>query len=52
MGQINELSEINCKKEVMEQANKEGNIVDFAALIDLCHLKNSEFEKFQKLQRP
>ena len=31
-------------KEVIEEARNEGTTVHFASLMDLCHLKNSEFE--------
>ena len=41
------------KKEVIDEARKEGKTVHCASSMDICHLKNSELEpKFQKLQRP
>ena len=37
------------KKEVIREAQKEQRTVDFATLMDICHLKNAELEsKFQK----
>ena len=37
------------KKEVIDEARKEGKTVHFASRMDICHLKNSEFEpQFQK----
>ena len=37
------------KQEVIEEARSEGRKVHFASLMDLCHLKNSEFEpQYQK----
>ena len=46
-------TKVKSKKEVIEQAQKEGRTVQLATLIDLCHLKNSELkQKFQQIQRP
>ena len=33
------------KKEVIEQAQKEGKPFHFASLVDLCHLKDSNWNK-------
>ena len=39
---------LRSKRQVIEKARKEERIVHFAALMELCHLKNSEMEqKFQ-----
>ena len=44
-----QLTKVRNKKEVNAEARKEGKTVHFALLIDLCHLKNSEFgPQFQK----
>ena len=44
-----QLTKVRNKKEVVDEARKEGNTVHFASLMDICHLKNSELEpKFQK----
>ena len=50
MGQVKELESTarihsSKKKEVIGNAQREGKTVHFAALTDLCHLKNSELEK-------
>ena len=47
-----QVTNVKSKKEVIEKARKEGRTVHLATLMDLCHLKNLEFEqKFQKIQR-
>ena len=38
------LTKIRNKKEVIEETRNKGRKVDFASLVDLCHLKNSELE--------
>ena len=44
-------TKVRNKKEVIDEAKKEGNTVHFASLMDPCHLKNSELEpKLQKFQ--
>ena len=44
-----QLTRVKNKKEVIEEARKEGKTVHFASLVDLCHLKNSELEpQYQK----
>ena len=44
-----QLTKVRNKKEVIDEARKEGRKVHFASLMDLCHLKNSELEpKYQK----
>ena len=44
-----QLTKVRNKKEVIGEARKEGKIVHFASLMDICHLKISELEpKFQK----
>ena len=44
-----QLTEVRNKKEVIDEARKEGKIFHFASLMDICHLKSSELEpKFQK----
>ena len=36
---------------MIDEARNKGNAAHFAALKDLCHLKNSEFEpQFQKIK--
>ena len=48
-----QLTKVRNKKEVIDEARKEGKIFHFASLMDICHLKYSELEpKFQKIQRP
>ena len=43
------MEKVKSKKEVIKEAQKNNNKVYFAALMDLCHLENSELEpKFQK----
>ena len=43
------LTKVRNKKEVIDEARKEGKTVHFASLMDICHLKNSELEpQFQK----
>ena len=40
---------VRSKKEVMQEAQKEGRTVHFASLMDICHFKNAELEPtFQK----
>ena len=47
-----QMTKVNSRKEVVQKAQKEGRTVYFAALMDICHLKNSELnQKFQKKQR-
>ena len=44
-----DLTKVRSKKEVIDEARKEGRQVHFASLVDLCHLKNAELEtKHQK----
>ena len=44
-----QMTKVKSKKEVVQKAQKEGRTVYFAALMDICHLKNSELnQKFQK----
>ena len=39
------------KKEVIEQAQKEGRVVQIAALVDMFYLKNAELQaKFQSYE--
>ena len=47
-------SKVRRKKEVMEEAQKEGNAVHFATLMDLCHLKQKLRigQEVPKIQRP
>ena len=43
------LTKVRSKKEVIDEARKEGRKVHFATLMDLCHLKNAELAaKHQK----
>ena len=43
------LTKVRSKKEVIEEARMSGAKVHFAALMDICHLKNAELEaKHQK----
>ena len=42
-------TKVRNKKEVIDEARKEGKTVLFASFMDICHLKNSELEpKVQK----
>ena len=44
-----QLTEVENKSEVIDEAKNKGHISHFASLMDLCHLKNSESEpRFQK----
>ena len=44
-----QLTKVRIKKEVIDEARKEGKTVHFASFMDLCHFKNSGLEpKFQK----
>ena len=44
-----QLTKVRTKKEVIDEARKEGKTVHFALSMDICHLKNSELEPiFQK----
>ena len=44
-----QLTKVRNKKEVIDDARNEGRKVQFASLMDVCHLKNSELEpQFQK----
>ena len=43
------LTTVRSKKEVIDEARTKGAKVHFAALMDICHLKNAELEaKHQK----
>ena len=43
-----QLTKVRSKKEVIGEARKEGKTVAFAALMDICHLKNAKLElKYQ-----
>ena len=43
------LTKVRSKKEVIDEARTKGAKVHFASLMDICHLKNAEFEaKHQK----
>ena len=43
------LTKVRSKKEVIDEARASGATVHFAALMDICHLKNAELEtKHQK----
>ena len=43
------LTKVRSKKEVIDEARTSGAAVHFASLMDICHLKNAEFEaKHQK----
>ena len=39
-----QLTKVRIKREVIEEARNKGRKVQFATLMDLCHLKNSELE--------
>ena len=39
-----QLTKVRNKKEVIDEARKEGKTVHFASLMDLCHLKNLELQ--------
>ena len=39
-----QVTKVGNRKEVIEEARKEGNTVHFASLMCNCHLKNSELE--------
>ena len=39
-----QLTKVRNKKEVIDEARKEGKTVRFASLMDICRLKNSELE--------
>ena len=42
-------TKVRSKKEVIQEAQKEGRTVHFASLMDIFHPKNAELEpKFQK----
>ena len=46
------LTKVRSKKEVIDEARTSGAKVHVASLMDMCHLKNAEFEaKHQKIQR-
>ena len=38
------LTKVRCKKKVIDEARTSGAKVHFASLMDMCHLKNAEFE--------
>ena len=43
------LEKVKSKKEVIREAQKNNNKVQFTSLMDLCHLQNSVLEpQFQK----
>ena len=43
------LTKVRSKKEVIDEARTKDAKVDFASLMDICHLKNAELEtKHQK----
>ena len=45
------LTKVRSKKEVIDEARTKGAKVNFASLMDICHLKNAELEaKHQKYQ--
>ena len=47
-----QLTKVRNKKQVIDEARKKGNKFNFASLMDLCHLQNSELEqKNSKVQR-
>ena len=47
-----DVRKVKSKKEVIKRHRKTTTKVHFASLMDLCHLKNSEFEpQFQKYKR-
>ena len=39
-----QLTKVRNKKEVIDEVRNKGRKVNFASLMDLCHLKNSELE--------
>ena len=44
-----QLTTVRSKRDVIDEARKEGKTIHFASLMDLCHLKNAELEaKHQK----
>ena len=46
------LEKVKTKKEVILEAQRDKTKVHFAALMDICHIKNAELEpKLQKIQR-
>ena len=45
------LTKVRNKSEVIDKARTSGTKVHFASLMDICHLKNSELEAKQKIQR-
>ena len=45
------LMKVKSKKQVIDKARTSGVTVHFASLMDICHLKNAEFEaKHQKIR--
>ena len=47
-----QLTKVRNKKDVIDEARKEGKTVHFASLVGICHLKNSKLEpKHQKYKR-
>ena len=45
------LTKVRSKKEVIDEARTSGATVHFTSLMDICHLKNDEFEtKHQNLK--
>ena len=46
-----QLTKVRSKKEVIQEAQREGRTVPFATLMDICHLKSSELEpQFQNIK--
>ena len=44
-----DLTKVRSKKEVIDEARSQGAKVDFASLMDICHLKNAELgTRYQK----
>ena len=47
-----QLTKVRNKREVINEARKEGTTVHIASLMDICHIKNSELEpKISKIQK-
>ena len=42
-----QLTNVRNKNEVIAESRSEGRKVHFASLMDLCHLKDSEFQKYK-----
>ena len=43
-----DLTKVRSKKEVIDEARRQGATVHFASLMDKCHLKNVELEQSTK----